>query len=150
MSDRIVVHSTFTLEREYPASPSVVFGAWADPGSKSRWFAGNPDGYELDFRPGGTETNTAVHGGRRITWESIYREILPDERIVYTSVLFEDATTATVSLTTVEFEPDGEGTRLVLVEAGAYLDGRELPEWREEGTAAWLDRLGTHLTGVRT
>jgi uncharacterized protein YndB with AHSA1/START domain len=150
MSDRNVVHSTFTLEREFPVSPSVVFGAWADPGSKSRWFAGNPDAYELDFRPGGTETNAAVHGGKRITWEALYREIVTDERIVYTSVLCEDGITATVSLTTVEFEPNGDGTRLVLVEAGAYLDGRELPEWREEGTAAWLDRLGTLLATVRT
>jgi uncharacterized protein YndB with AHSA1/START domain len=110
------------------------------------WFAGSSDDYELDFRQGGIETNSAVHGGTRITWESLYREILTDERIVYTSVLAEDGHTATVSLTTVEFELDGEGTRLVLTEAGAYLDGRELPEWREEGTGKWLDALGEHFT----
>jgi hypothetical protein len=43
MSGRNVVHSTFTLERKYAASPSVVFGAWADPEMKARWFGGNSD-----------------------------------------------------------------------------------------------------------
>jgi uncharacterized protein YndB with AHSA1/START domain len=146
MSDRNVVHSTFTLERSYPASPSEVFRAWADRKSKASWFAGDMEGYELDFRIGGIETNTGEHGGKRITWESLYRDIITDQRIVYTSVLSEDDTLSTASLTTVEFEPDGDGTRLVLVEAGAYLDGHELPEWREEGTASWLDSLGKHLT----
>jgi uncharacterized protein YndB with AHSA1/START domain len=148
MSDRNVVHNTFTLERRYPVSPSVVFGAWADTAAKARWFSGNPDGYQLDFRPGGIEINCAVHGGKRITWESLYREILTDERIVYTSLLSEDDIPATISLTTVEFEPDEDGTRLVLTEAGAYLDGREMPAWREEGTASWLDNLGKHLNEV--
>jgi uncharacterized protein YndB with AHSA1/START domain len=146
MTDRSAVHATFTLERAYAAPLPRVFQAWADPQIKARWFAGNPSDYELDFRPGGVERNCAVHEGKRMTWESLYREIITNERIVYTSVLSEDGTLATVSLATVEFAPDGDGTRLVLVEAGAYLDGRELPSWREEGTGDWLDSLGRHLT----
>jgi hypothetical protein len=38
----------------------------------------------------------------------------------------------------------------VLVEAGAYLDGREQPAWREQGTGDWLDALSRHLTEVGT
>jgi uncharacterized protein YndB with AHSA1/START domain len=145
MADRSVVHSTFTLERVYPAPVPEVFAAWADPHRKARWFAGDPADYQLDFRPGGIERNGAVHEGKKITWESLYREIVTDERIVYTSVLAEDGTVATASLTTVELVPDDGGTRLVLVEAGAYLDGREQPAWREQGTGDWLDALGRHL-----
>jgi uncharacterized protein YndB with AHSA1/START domain len=145
MSGRTVTHSTFTLERTYPVTADRVFEAWADPSIKGRWFAGNPDHYELDFRPGGIERNHATHGGKEITWESLYREIVTDERIVYTSVLAEDGNLATVSLTTIELVPEGDGTRLVLVEAGAYLDGREQPIWREEGTSKWLDSLGSEL-----
>jgi uncharacterized protein YndB with AHSA1/START domain len=100
MPERSVVHSTFTLERIYPAPVSRVFRAWADPGIKVRWFAGNPADYQLDFRPGGIEHNRVLHDGKKITWESLYREIVTDERIVYTSVLSEDGTVATVSLTT--------------------------------------------------
>ncbi len=122
-----------------------MFDAWADPAAKVRWFAGNPEGYELDFRPGGIERNANLLDGKRITWESLYREIVVPERIVYTSVLAVDGDVATVSLTTVELTAEGDGTHLALVEAGAYLDGRELPEWREQGTGDWLDALGRHL-----
>jgi uncharacterized protein YndB with AHSA1/START domain len=148
MSDRSVTHSTFSLERTYQASPDRVFSAWADPAVKARWFAGNAEDYELDFRPGGIERNSGTHDGKLITWESLYREIVTDERIVYTSVLGEQDTVSTVSLTTIELIPEAGGTRLVLVEAGAYLDGREMPAWREEGTGSWLDALGRYLDGV--
>ncbi|HEY1831863.1 MAG TPA: SRPBCC domain-containing protein [Acidimicrobiales bacterium] len=147
MTTRSVVHNSFTLEREYPLPPVEVFEAWANPRIKVRWFADNAVGYTMDFRPGGLEQNDAtLPDGKRITWESLYREIVPDHRIVYTSVLSEDGTVATLTLTTVEFVPEGTSTRLVLTEAGAYLDGREQPAWREEGTAGWLDKLGQHLT----
>jgi uncharacterized protein YndB with AHSA1/START domain len=145
MTDRAVTHATFSLERTYQAPPYAVFMAWADPEVKVRWFAGNPEDYELDFRAGGLERNSVIHEGKQITWESLYREIVTDERIVYTSVLSEQGSVATVSLTTVELIPESEGTRLVLVEAGAYLDGREQPAWREQGTADWLDALGAEL-----
>ncbi len=38
MTDRCVIHSTFSLERIYPAPPARVFAAWADPVAKARWF----------------------------------------------------------------------------------------------------------------
>ncbi len=142
MTDRSITHATFTLERTYPVPPDRVFGAWADPEVKARWFAGDPSGYELDFRPGGVERNSAIAEGKQITWESLYRDIVPNERIVYTSVLCEGNTVATVSLTTVELVSEGEGTHLLLVEAGAYLDEREQAAWREQGTRDWLDALG--------
>ncbi|MBV9793781.1 MAG: SRPBCC domain-containing protein [Actinobacteria bacterium] len=146
MPDRSVTHATFTLERVYPVAPGRAFDAWADPKVKSHWFARNADGYELDFRPGGIERNHASIDGKHISWESVYREIVTGQRIVYTSVLAEDGTVATVSLTTVEFFPAGGATRLVLVEAGAYLDGREQPTWREQGTSDQLDALGPELS----
>jgi uncharacterized protein YndB with AHSA1/START domain len=145
MSEHSIVHATFTLERSYPVPAQRVFQAWADPATKARWFAGDSPGYHMDFRPDGIERHRAELGGKEITWESLYREIVPNERIVYTSVLSEDDTVATASLTTVEFTEDGSKTSLVLTEAGAYLDGREQPAWREEGTGDWLDSLGRHL-----
>ncbi len=123
-------------------SPARVFTAWTDRDAKARWFAaGSPD-YELDFRVGGREHARANVDGKQIGWETLYREIVADQRIVYTSVLSEDDTVATLSLTTVEFVATAwGGTQRVLVEQGAYLDGRELPEWREQGTAGQLDAL---------
>jgi hypothetical protein len=50
-----------------------------------------------------------------------------------------------VSLGTVEFEPDGAGTRLTYTEQGAYLDGLDTPEQRQQGTGGLFDALGEEL-----
>jgi hypothetical protein len=46
---------------------------------------------------------------------------------------------------TAEFVLAGTGTRLVLCEQGAYLDGYEEPTWREQGTDSQLTALGRLL-----
>jgi uncharacterized protein YndB with AHSA1/START domain len=50
-----------------------------------------------------------------------------------------------VSLATVEFTPEGAGTRLVFTEQGAFLDGYDDPAQRERGTRDLLDALDTAL-----
>ena len=146
--DRNVTHATFTLERSYPAPPARVFAAWADPAAKASWFTPGPgSGHELDFRVGGREVATGgPDGGPLMTFETLYRDIVPEQRIVYTSTLSAGADLMTVSLTTVEFTPAEDGsTRLILTEQGAYLDGQEQPAWREQGTADQLDALAAAL-----
>lgn len=147
MTDRGVIHSTFSLERVYQASPARVFAAWADPAAKARWFS--PHGpHKLDFRVGGREVNRARSpGGQDLSVESHYHDIVADQRIAYTSTLSVADTVVTVSLTTVELTPEGDSTRLVLTEHGAFLDGHEQPDWREQGTGQWLDALGADLAG---
>jgi uncharacterized protein YndB with AHSA1/START domain len=144
MTDHVVKHSTFTLERTYAASPAAVFAAWSDRDTKANWFAAEDRRYTLDFRVGGTE---AVHGrvGADLVARSEYHDIVPNERIVYTTALFTNNVLSTVSLTTVQFDRDGDGTRLVLTEQGTFLDDQEKPEWREQGTGDWLDALGRQV-----
>jgi len=146
--DHHVTHATFSLERSYPAPPARVFAAWADPAAKARWFTPGPGaGHQLDFRVGGREVATGgPEGGPLMTFETLYRDIVPEQRIVYTSTLSAGADLMTVSLTTVEFTPgEGGGTRLVLTEQGAFLDGQEQPAWREQGTADQLEALAAEL-----
>jgi uncharacterized protein YndB with AHSA1/START domain len=145
MTDRSVIHSTFSLERRYEASPAAVFAAWAEPAAKARWFGAPGGEHELDFRVGGREINRGSRGGRALRFESVYADIVPDERIVYTSALYADDVLATVSLTTVEFTPAGGGTQFLLTEQGAFLDNHEQPDWREQGTGEWLGALDTEL-----
>jgi uncharacterized protein YndB with AHSA1/START domain len=141
-----VTHATFTLERTYPAPPQRVFAAWSDPAAKARWFAGGDADHELDFRVGGREIARGTHDNQVLTFESHYQDIVPDERIVFASSLYEGTTLATVSVTTVELRPDADGTRLLLTEYGAFLDGREEPAWREHGTADQLAALAKELS----
>jgi uncharacterized protein YndB with AHSA1/START domain len=146
MSTHSVKHNTFTLERTYSATPAQVFAAWADPDTKAKWFAHHDAAYTLDFRVDGAE---AVHGhtsdGSAFVATSVYRDILTNERIVYTTLLYGRGVLATVSVTTVEFVSHGAGTRLVLTEQDTFLDDQEQPEWREQGTGDWLDALGCEL-----
>ena len=145
MTDRSVTHATFSLERLYPASPERVFAAWADPDAKARWFAGPDSKHELDFRVGGREIARGTHDGAVLTFETLYRDIVAQERIVFTSVLSTDDRVATVSITTVELSAAGDDTQLILTEQGTFMDGLEHPDWREQGTGAQLDALGKEL-----
>jgi uncharacterized protein YndB with AHSA1/START domain len=140
-----VLHHTFSHERRYPVPVGKVFAAWRDPQVKRHWFAAGGD-YALDFRVGGVEsTRTGGADGKRLAFESRYLDIVPDQRIVYTSTLSADDELATVSTTSVEFQADGDATVLVLTESDVFLDGREEPSWREQGTGDWLGKLGSEL-----
>jgi hypothetical protein len=50
-----------------------------------------------------------------------------------------------VSLTTIELSPDAAGTRLLLTEQVAFLDGNDNAANREEGLASMLDKIGESL-----
>ena len=55
-------------------------------------------------------------------------------------------TRISVSLATVEFMPVGDnGTRLVLTEQGAFLDGHEFPARRAGGWGSLLDALAKEI-----
>ena len=150
MGERSVEHATFVVERTYDASPARVFAAWADPAEKARWMAGpeewGPDEFDLDFRVGGREVSRGgPKGGPVHTYEARYQDIVPNERIICAYAVYLDETRISVSLATVEFKPAGAGTRLVLTEQGAFLDGYDDPTLREQGFGQLLDALGEEL-----
>ena len=150
MTDRSTEHATFVIERSYAAPPARVFAAWADPAQKASWFVG-PDEWitlsrETHFRVGGRERlATGPQGGTVHKFDCCYQDIVPGERIVYTYDMHLDDTRVSVSLTTVEFKPDGAGTRLIFTEQGVFLDGTDSAATREQGTHGLLDKLGAAL-----
>jgi uncharacterized protein YndB with AHSA1/START domain len=153
MSARSVTHATFVIERAYNASPPRVFAAWANPAAKRRWFAGPDDWdqgeYVLDFRVGGRErAGGGPKGGPVHRYDALYWDIVPNERIVSTYEMHLDDKRISVSLATVELRPEGAGTRLILTEHGAFLDGYDNPEQREQGTRELLDALEAALRGA--
>jgi uncharacterized protein YndB with AHSA1/START domain len=150
MTERSVTHATMVIERTYDVSPAQVFAAWSDPAAKARWFSG-PDAWEsgayhLDFTVGGEERlSGGLPGGPVHHYAARYYEIVPDQRIVYAYEMHTDEVRISVSLATVELTPAGSGTRLVVTEQGAFLDGHDTPAQREGGAGSLLDALGAEL-----
>jgi uncharacterized protein YndB with AHSA1/START domain len=150
MSERNATHGTFTLERVYDAAPARVFRAWADPKIKARWFGGI-EGWQMlersiDFRIGGKERLSGRKGSGVVsTFDAVYHDIVPDQRIIYCYDMHLDGRHISVSLATVTLEPEGAGTRLVFTEQDVFLDGYDDAGSREHGTRILLEQLGGEL-----
>jgi uncharacterized protein YndB with AHSA1/START domain len=149
-ASRSVVHATFRIERTYQAIRSQVFKALTDPAAKAKWFAGG-SGYTLmeramDARPGGRERlKGRWESGVVSTFDAIYHDVVPDERIVYSYEMHLDERKISVSLATFEIKAAAAETRLVMTEQGAYLDGHDDAGSRERGSSFLLDALGNSL-----
>lgn len=150
MTDRRVDHDTFTLSRRYDFPPRTVFAAWAEPAAKRRWFA-ETEGFTeiehaLDFRVGGLESASgrAPEGGR-FTYDAVIHDIKEGARIILAYRMTMDGTPISVSLATVSFEADGDGTMLTYVEQDAFLDGLDNAGPRREGVAWQLEQLALAL-----
>jgi uncharacterized protein YndB with AHSA1/START domain len=145
-----VVHDSFALERTYPHAPEKVFAAWATLDAKKQWF-GNEEGLEpvdeltLDFRVGGREHFTAKFEGRVYDYDATYCDIVENERIVWTYDMHLDGRRISVSVATAELAGVPGGTKLVMTEQGAFLDGLDTNEQRRAGTEQFLDDLQNFL-----
>jgi len=150
MSTRAVSYDTFVIEKTYAAPAPQVFRAFADPTRKARWFAGSIDAlgvsYELDFRIGGTESNVGgPPGGVLYRYLADYRDIVVDERIIYTYEMYAGDDRISVTVATVELRGEGEQTTVALTEQGVFLDGLDNVKQREGGTRGLLEGLATFL-----
>jgi uncharacterized protein YndB with AHSA1/START domain len=151
MSERSVEHAAFVLERVYDASPDRVFAAWSEPQAKARWYSDSAAEFELDFRVGGWERGRGkLPDGGEYAFQALYLDIVLGRRIVYTYDMLLDGVRISVSLATVEFEPQRDRTRLVFTEQTAFLDGHEMPAQRKHGMGSLLDSLGQWLQTRRS
>jgi len=156
MTERNIVHGTFNIERTYDAPRARVYAAFATLEGKAAWFEGG-GGYTLverifDFREGGHERASGRwESGVVSTFDATYFDIVPEERIVYAYEMHLDDRKISVSLATLEFkEAPGGGTRLLLSETGAFLDGYDDAGSREHGTNFLMDRMGESLAKALT
>jgi uncharacterized protein YndB with AHSA1/START domain len=159
MTDRSVIHDTFSIERTYPAAPSRVFAAFASQEAKDAWgdtgdlepVPGEAGTQEFDFRVGGRERfGIKMEGaGTIFRYDALYYDIVPDQRIVYSYEMYADDARISVSVATIEFTKSGDGTALTWTEQGTYLDGidgPQAPELRKGGTSEMLDGLAKYFS----
>jgi uncharacterized protein YndB with AHSA1/START domain len=150
MAKHSVEHDTFSIERVYDASPARVFAAWSSAEAKLRWFfcddTWQVTEHHFDFRVGGRERlSVRPPGGPAHIMDGLYQDIVDGRRIIYSYDMYVGESRISVSLTTVELEAKGRGTRLTFTEQGAFLDGLASPKEREEGTRVGLTNLANVL-----
>lgn len=150
MKNRTVSHGSFTIERTYPVSPERVFAAFSDPAKKRRWFADEEEAeiedFKMDFRVGGFERKSfRAKNGWVFTNDTVYRDIVLNNRIVFAYNMSMSEKCFSSSLATVEFVADGKGTTLVFTEQGAFFEGADGPKMREEGWNLLLNNLAKGL-----
>ncbi len=146
---RSAQHGTIRLERRFAALPARVFAAWADPAARARWDV--PGRWTIaeqthDFREGGREIKRfGPADDPRFVADTLYLDIVPQRRIVFSYSMASRGVPISVSLTTVELSPDRKVTRLTLAEQIVLLDGNDTLANREEGLASMLDKIGGML-----
>jgi uncharacterized protein YndB with AHSA1/START domain len=152
IEQQAVVHNTFVVERAYPVPPERVFAAFSDPAKKRRWYAeGEIESYDMDFRVGGKEHYASGFkeghplAGRTLKSENMYRNIVPNRRIIFTSTMALEEKCFSISLGTFELLPTEKGTDLILTFQSAFLEGADGPEMREAGWRKLLDKLGKEI-----
>jgi uncharacterized protein YndB with AHSA1/START domain len=160
MQQPTVNHSTFTLERSFPATPERVFSAFSDPAKKIRWYA---DGrnmevleFTMDFRVGGhdcTRYQTAKESplqGVVLRYDTHYLEIQPGRRIVIGYTAGRETAGVNVpfsaSLATFELMPTDTGTDLLFTEQSAFFENADGPEWRKQGWTSLLNKVADFLS----
>jgi uncharacterized protein YndB with AHSA1/START domain len=154
LSSPITTFGDFSINRVYEASPADVWAAWSDPEARSRWFVG-PEGWSLversfDLRVGGAER---LHGrvaatGVDTLFAATFHVVEPAARVVHAYDMHLGGRHHSVSLATIEFIGDPEGTRLRFTEQVTFVDGtdgRSGAISRKRGTAAQLERLAGEL-----
>ena len=155
MSKSNIVHDTFVIERTYPVPPARVFAAFADGELKRRWFIIDEsmavtEVYQNDFRVGGKETSrsrfTDKSPGGSATGtvmgnDSIYLDIVENERIVFAYSMLVGENRMSASLATVQLLPEDKGTRLVFTEQAVFYDKSNNLELRKQGWAYLFGKL---------
>lgn len=148
----IAIHDTIAVSRVLKASPARVFAAWTDPESRKKWEP-TPEGMEMiyenfDFRPGGQERSEMRQGDTTLAgFETRFLDIVTDQRIVSTVAVNAGGAVMSCSLHTIEFQPEGTGTRLICHEQVAWFNGMNMRSEHEGGWAVLLDRLAAVVGG---
>ena len=119
---------TYTLERVFDAPRELVWKAWTDPEYLARWYGPGVETviHGFDLTPGGAWLNEMKFGDNSNFQRMDFLEVEPPSRLVWNHASANaDWQVAAnpmmpewpkVLLTTVSFEPDGEGTKVTFTQ----------------------------------
>ncbi len=155
MSEPKIVHSTFVIERSYAVSPARVFSALSDPATVRRWYADGEgrqaEAFDMDFRVSGRQHLASPMGestpfpGVILASDAVYLDIAPGERVVMAQTMTLGERRISAALITYEIIASGDRTDLTFTHQGAFFEGADGPQMREQGWRYLLEGLGAEL-----
>ena len=157
---RSIKHGSFVIERHLQLRPRGAVSR-VDRSSRQGALVQRPaDKWteqvrEMDVRVGGRERVIGKFvDGSESRFEALYFDIVPERRLVYTYDMYWQGKKISVSLASVEFvalgKDSSQGTKLIVTEQHAFLDGYEDAGNRERGTLGLMDNLEVALAGGDT
>jgi uncharacterized protein YndB with AHSA1/START domain len=153
---------TLVTTRVYDAPREAVYKAWTDPKQLAKWFP--PEGFtsprcEVDPRPGGVfrvdmkAPDGPPFDGAVYPGAGTFREVVPNERIVFTMEPEFDGQKLPMVTTTVRFEDAGaKKTRCTVEQALETVEAFQamVKQGMERGIAQSLGKLAGVLSGNPT
>lgn len=137
------------ITRTFDAPRELVFRMWIEPEHLARW--GGPKGLtfviiKMDVRPGGAYRFNMKEGNGTDHWsQGTYREIVPPERLVFTSgwTDAEGNPTSPNTLLTLTFDEYEGKTKLTLHQTG--FESVTSRDSHRQGYLSTLERLEAYL-----
>ncbi len=162
MSKHFTINPKLDLvfERFIDAPTRLVWEALTKPEHVKEWYMpkawGRVSRAEMDVRPGGIfRIDIAVEDGRDVPNVGCFLEVVPMERLVWTSMLFPEYRPAVfddIPITAIiTMESVGSGTRYVftaLHRDEADFETNKTSGW-QQGTEIALDQLVAHVTSMK-
>lgn len=136
------------VRRRVGAAPERVFAAWTEPRHLARWWGPAPvtcAGADVDLRVGGAyRIGNRFPDGSELWITGVFERVERPTRLVYSWAHEPVGADTRWSRVTVRFEPDGDGTEVVVVhERLADADDRARHQYGWQGC---LDKLADAFT----
>jgi uncharacterized protein YndB with AHSA1/START domain len=143
-------HGTVVVEQVLKVPVSRAYGAFADPKERARWGAPSDTAafiYDAaDFRVGGMDLiRCGAKEDPRYRVEARYINIVDERHVVWTETIRDPEKLLATNITTVEFMPDGQRTRLkVTVQVTSFV-GVSMLQNTKAGHQASLASMARYL-----
>lgn len=153
MAETKVVHATDQVRKLFYRPVESVFAALSKREQLRSWYdhgsASDVLDVELDFAVGGKKRVTyqfrqgTPMAGKVLVNEERFMNIVPNQRIVASSVMTMDGQPFSVSLVTFELASSGPGSELQVTHQDAFFENADGPEMRQAGWTGLMEWLGT-------
>jgi uncharacterized protein YndB with AHSA1/START domain len=141
------------ITREFSAPRHLVFKAWTTPELIKRWWGGDRGEVtiaEVDLRVDGRWRYVMIaNGGFEVAFHGVYRQVVPNERVVSTEVY--EAVPDVEAVVTTTFTEDGGRTTLAIQVQHASPESRDLHinSGMEGGMNEAMDHLDLVVDSLR-